>query len=148
MANTGGADDTAFQYRGNRLGMPEEGPESVPGAGRRLAAIGLDWLLCLALAFLFTGGTPGDPEAVSAASGPALAIFAVYTVVLLSLIGTTVGKRLVGVGVAATGERAMPWPVAMVVRTLLLCLVVPAVVYDRDQRGLHDRFAGTISRRY
>ncbi|MFC3998775.1 RDD family protein [Nocardiopsis sediminis] len=148
MANTAGADDTAFQYRGNRLGMPEEGPGSVPGVGRRLAAIVLDWLLCLALAYLITGSTPGDPAAANAVSGPALAVFAVYTIVLLSLIGTTVGKRLVGVGVAATGERALPWPVAMVVRTVLLCLVVPAVVYDRDQRGLHDRFAGTISRRY
>ncbi|MFC4561575.1 RDD family protein [Nocardiopsis mangrovi] len=148
MANTGGADDTAFQYRGNRLGMPEEGTGSVPGFGRRLAAIMLDWLLCLALAHLFTGSALGDPAAANAVSGPALAIFAGYNVVLLSLIGTTVGKRLAGVGVAATGERAMPWPVAMLVRTLLLCLVVPAVVYDRDQRGLHDRFAGTITRRF
>ena len=28
-------------------------------------------------------------------------------------------------------------------RTILLCLVVPAVVWDSDGRGLHDRVAGT-----
>ena len=30
------------------------------------------------------------------------------------------------------------------VRALLLCLVIPAVVFDPDQRGLHDRAAETI----
>jgi hypothetical protein len=29
------------------------------------------------------------------------------------------------------------------VRTLLICLVIPAVVFDEDQRGMHDRAVGT-----
>ena len=29
-------------------------------------------------------------------------------------------------------------------RTLLLYLLVPALISDRDGRGLHDRFAGTV----
>ncbi|CPU67518.1 Conserved membrane protein of uncharacterised function [Mycobacteroides abscessus] len=29
-------------------------------------------------------------------------------------------------------------------RTVLLCLVIPAVVWDADGRGLHDRAAGTV----
>jgi uncharacterized RDD family membrane protein YckC len=29
-------------------------------------------------------------------------------------------------------------------RTLLLCLVIPAVVFDPDQRGAHDKAAGTV----
>ena len=28
-------------------------------------------------------------------------------------------------------------------RTLLLCLVVPAAIWDGDGRGLHDKAAGT-----
>ena len=35
-------------------------------------------------------------------------------------------------------------PLPALVRTALLCLVLPAVVYDRDQRGLHDRAAATV----
>ena len=27
---------------------------------------------------------------------------------------------------------------------LLLCLAIPALIWDRDQRGLHDRLAGTV----
>jgi hypothetical protein len=34
-----------------------------------------------------------------------------------------------------------------VARTLLLMLVVPAVVWDRDGRGLHDRLSGTVELR-
>jgi len=30
------------------------------------------------------------------------------------------------------------------VRTLLVCAFVPALVMDADQRGLHDRVAGTV----
>jgi hypothetical protein len=31
-----------------------------------------------------------------------------------------------------------------VVRTVLLCLIVPALIIDRDSRGAHDRIAGTV----
>ena len=31
-----------------------------------------------------------------------------------------------------------------IVRTLLLVLVIPAVIFDADQRGLHDKLAGTV----
>jgi uncharacterized sporulation protein YeaH/YhbH (DUF444 family) len=33
---------------------------------------------------------------------------------------------------------------AAVIRTVLLCLLIPPVVYNADGRGLHDRAAGTI----
>ncbi|MFW5417234.1 RDD family protein [Nocardiopsis sp. CNT-189] len=136
-----GAGDDAFAYRGNRLGMPETGPGSVPGVGRRLLALALDWALSLALAYGLLGADPQREQ-----WAPVL-VFALMTAVLLCLFGTTLGKRITGIGLAATGERGFPWPLAVVIRTALLCLVIPAVVYDRDQRGLHDRAAGTVSRR-
>jgi hypothetical protein len=30
------------------------------------------------------------------------------------------------------------------IRSLLLCLGVPALIWDRDQRGVHDRVPGTV----
>ncbi len=146
MADNGAVSDMEFRYRGNRLGMSESGSGSIPGFGRRFVAVTLDWLLSLAITQLVTGGLTG-PD-LSAGSGLTLLVFAAMTIALLILFGTTVGKRIVGVGVAMTGERPLPWPIAMVVRTVLLCLVIPAVIHDRDQRGLHDRAAGTVTRRY
>ncbi|MFD0774120.1 RDD family protein [Streptomonospora algeriensis] len=148
MADTqDGAEEAPFHYRGSRLGMPEHGPGSVPGLGRRLSGLVLDWLLCVLVASAATGGPGGDPADTTFASGAALLLFAVYTALMLSVFGTTLGKRMAGTEVASTGERPLPWPVAMVVRTVLLCLVIPAVVYDPDYRGLHDRIAGTVTRR-
>jgi hypothetical protein len=31
----------------------------------------------------------------------------------------------------------------VLIRTALICLVIPAVVYDDDGRGVHDRIANT-----
>jgi len=34
--------------------------------------------------------------------------------------------------------------IAPLVRPLLIALVIPALIYDRDRRGVHDRLVGTI----
>ncbi|MDP7384097.1 MAG: hypothetical protein QF382_08490, partial [Acidimicrobiales bacterium] len=52
------------------------------------------------------------------------------------------GQRLVRLRVVSIdGGRVPLWRV--LVRTLLICLVIPAVVYDDDGRGVHDRLAHT-----
>src|SRR5665647_1260948 len=85
-----------------------------------------------------------------------LAVFGVSTAVLVALLGHTIGHRLVGVGVvrlrdvagdvagAGAARQRPPGLVAAVVRTVLLCLVIPAAVWDGDGRGLHDVAAGTV----
>jgi hypothetical protein len=36
-------------------------------------------------------------------------------------------------------------PFRSALRTLLICLVVPPLVFDRDQRGLHDKAVGSVA---
>ena len=38
--------------------------------------------------------------------------------------------------------RPARWPA--LVRSLLLCLVIPAVIFDPDHRGLHDKAMNTV----
>ena len=57
---------------------------------------------------------------------------------IITLFNALVGLRLVRLDGGWAG------PVPALVRTVLLCLVVPPLVYDRDQRGLHDRLARTV----
>ena len=152
-----------FTYRGNRLGLPESGTGSVPGVVRRLVGLALDWGLASMIVWgAINLGLIGQEHAAAAAGGgeqealaltnfttlSTLIVFAAMSLLLLTLFGTTIGRRIVGVGITATGDRSWPWFVSMAVRTVLLCLVIPAVVYDRDTRGLHDRAAGTIATRY
>jgi uncharacterized RDD family membrane protein YckC len=121
--------------RGAALGLPAEGPGSLATFSSRVGAFVLDSLASALVAGLFTA--PRLPESWS------LLAFAVITVVTLVLFGQTPGMRLVGLRLAhpRPGARLALW--RAVVRTALLCLLVPALVVDRDGRGLHDRLTDT-----
>jgi uncharacterized RDD family membrane protein YckC len=68
----------------------------------------------------------------------------VVTSLLVGLLGTSLGHRLLGVRVARLDGRTVVGIPKAMLRSLLLCLVIPAVIYDKDRRGLHDLAAGTI----
>ena len=139
---------TAPSYPGERLGLPENGPGSVAGWGRRLLALSIDWLAStLAAAGLFGyqwfGATAGEQGWVGAA--PVL-VFLVEATVFTALMGGSFGQLLVRLNVA----RVDGGPVTVLralVRTVLICLVIPPLVFNRDQRGLHDLAAGTVTLR-
>jgi uncharacterized RDD family membrane protein YckC len=120
------------RYPGRDLGLPETGPGSVAGVGRRLGALIIDWLACMLISL-----------AIFRTQTWTIAFFAAETWILTSLTGLTLGKRLVGIRVARFGNRPVGL-LAGLVRTILLLLVVPVLIFDRDLRGLHDKAAGTI----
>ncbi len=131
--------DAGSEYAGQRLGLPAHGPGAMAGFGRRLGAIFIDWTVCQVIAIgLFTAPL-GEG---AAGSWIVLAIFAVENLVLVTTTGSTLGHRLVGIGVR--GFEGAVRPTQVLLRTLLLCLAIPALVWDRDGRGLHDRAAGTV----
>ena len=123
-------------YRGERLGLPETGPGSLASLGRRLAALGVDWAAAnLVTAFVVAGRFPYGTPAFNLI---ALGIFAVEVFVLTWLAGASFGQRLLHIGVVSLDRGRVPCPRALL-RTVLICLAVPALIWDRDGRGLHDR---------
>ncbi|WP_406836974.1 RDD family protein [Streptomyces sp. AHU1] len=127
-----------FGYRGEQLGLPEHGPGSIARPGRRLGALAVDWGLCLLIAYgLLTDGYG------QATGNWALLVFFVLGVLTVGTVGFTPGKRLLGLRVVAEGG-GRPNPLRVLLRTALLCVAVPALIWDRDGRGLHDRLARTI----
>lgn len=127
-------------YPGQRLGLPEAGPGSVAGYGRRLIALFLDWGVCMLIASFVARSLELSPQGRSLTT---LAIFGVQAVILTATLGTSLGKRLCGIRIVRPDGRpvGVPWALA---RTALLLMVVPALFWDRDHRGLHDRAADTI----
>ncbi|MGW0914106.1 RDD family protein [Streptomyces sp. NPDC002784] len=125
-------------YRGEQLGLPEHGPGSIARPGRRLGALAVDWGLCLLIAYgLITEGYD------STTGNWALLILFVMSALTLGSVGFTPGKRLFGLRVLALDTGRVNPPRALL-RTVLLCLAVPALIWDRDGRGLHDRLARTV----
>lgn len=125
---------------GSRLGLPAEGRGSVASFGARIAAYAVDSVASALVAALFI------PDAVDPRRGVlTVVVLAAQYLVLGTLTGQTFGMRLVGLRMApvAAPDR-FPGFVPVALRTALLVLLVPAVVTDRDGRGLHDRAAGTV----
>jgi uncharacterized RDD family membrane protein YckC len=120
------------EYPGQRLGLPESGPGSVAGVGRRLGALVIDWLMCEAIAW-----------GVFHNQYLTIAVFAVETYLLTALTGFTVGKRLLGLRVVRLDGKPVGFLWSLV-RTLLFLAVIPALVFDGDLRGLHDKAADTV----
>ena len=120
--------------------MPERGPGSLARFGRRLVAILVDWLVCNVIAVGLLHYRLGD-----GGLGPfkPLAVFVLMNLLLVGTLGSTIGHRLLGIRVVRLGG-AGAGPLPAVIRTVLLAVVIPAVIWDRDTRGFHDKIAGTV----
>lgn len=143
MSNQQAAAGSDF-YPGQTLGLPEFGSGSVAGWSRRLGALLIDWLACslIAIALFYH---PHVGHAGSVLTEPRLwtpAVFAVEDFLLTALTGFTIGKRLLGLRVVRLDGR--PVGLWALPRTVVLMLVVPAMMMDRDLRGLQDKAAGTV----
>jgi uncharacterized RDD family membrane protein YckC len=146
-AQSGAGPTEEFRYPGNRLGLPADGPGSVAGWGRRVVALFIDWLIAGLIASAITGKPlwAGGNDLSTAQ----LVTFFAMSAILTGLAGATIGHRLLGLRVVrtqpgSTGYAAQVGLLGGAIRTLLICVVLPAVIYDRDRRGLHDKAANTI----
>jgi hypothetical protein len=101
--------------------------------GRRIAAILIDWLLAVIISVTFFHYN----------GFATLGVFAVMQMIFLITIGGSIGHIVLRMRLTplAGGYIGIWRPI---VRTLLVCLVIPAVIYDQDQRGLHDRAIASV----
>lgn len=124
-------------WPGERLGLPESGSRSVARVGRRALAILIDWGLAMVIGLLF------GPYNTAGYSWGTFAVFLVMQIVFIPTLGGSIGHRILGLRVASIGGGWVGvW--RPIVRTLLLAIVIPVLVWDSDQRGFHDKVAGTV----
>lgn len=131
------------KYPGERLGLPEKGAQSVGRVGRRFAAITLDWVISAVVLMLFTGRNYFDISSSAAGQLQLLGVFVALQILGIWAIGGSIGHRVMRLYlVNVQGGRLDFW--RPIVRSILLALVIPALVWDSDQRGFHDKIAGTL----
>lgn len=122
----------AQSYPGQRLGLPATGSGSVARPGRRIGALFIDY----GAAYLISGFFGWDALAI-------LTIFALIQILFLPTLQGSPGHRILGMRLTRLdGSWVGLW--RPIVRTALLIVVIPAVIWDADQRGLHDKAAGTV----
>lgn len=118
--------------KGSAIGLPAAGPGSVAPFGRRVLGLCIDWAVVSVLAYAFFDQDP----AVT------LMIFAAMNLLLITLFGMTIGQFVVRVRVTPVRGR-MPMVARATIRTLLIMLVIPGVVWNRDAQPVQDVAAGT-----
>jgi uncharacterized RDD family membrane protein YckC len=136
--------DAANTYPGERLGMPEAGPGSIARPGRRIGALLIDYAAATIIATGFLGF---DQFALPSEAGltqfAPLAVFALLQILFIPTAGGSPGHRILGMRVVRfSGGWVGLW--RPIVRTLLIVIVIPAVIWDTDQRGLHDKASGLV----
>lgn len=131
------------------MSTPDTDPAdpSTASWGRRLLALLVDWLACLALAegLVAVGVLPGNPGGVWT-----LVVFVAETALLTALTGGSFGKlatrlRVVSMHGDPDGRGRPPTLLRSVLRSVLVALVIPPLVFKPDRRGLHDLAAGTAT---
>lgn len=123
------------KWPGERLGLAESGPGSVARFGRRVLAIIVDWALAAVPAYLLIGGPY--------ASLWQFVFFGLMQIVFIPTLGGSLGHVVCRMRVVPiSGGWVGLWH--PLVRTVLLLLVVPVLVWDSDHRGFHDKIPGTV----
>ncbi len=128
-------------WPGKRIGLPQAGAGSLAGFWRRLAAITFDWLT----AYLVATALFRDTSNPLATVDPWLItlVFLVAQIASIGVLDGSPGHLVFGMRVLRLDGRNRVGFVKAMTRSLLLCLLIPAVIWDADGRGMHDKAAGT-----
>ena len=131
------------RYPGERLGRPQAGVGSVGRFGRRFLALCIDWLIASIVASAISGQWSASDTSKPLHQAIVYGLWIAIMIVTVPIAGGTLGHRVCGLAVTPLNGG---WPGIWrpVVRALLLGLVVPALVWDSDSRGFHDKVAGTV----
>lgn len=111
---------------------------------RRILALFVDWFAStlVVIGLIGLGGWSEDPYA----GFYTLGVFALETAVLTAFAGGSFGKLATRLRVVrANGDPRPIDPLRSLARSLMVCLVVPPLVFRPDGRGLHDMAVGSAT---
>jgi uncharacterized RDD family membrane protein YckC len=120
-------------------------PNLLPEAslGRRLLALVIDWTMCRLIAGLLS------PAVISDNTFSTLIIFYIEVCLFTIAFSASAGQRIMAIKVVTYPDQQRVKFGRIVLRTFLICLVLPAV-FTNNGRPLHDHFANsqTVRERY
>ena len=116
----------------------EKAPTQMPRAslGRRLLALVIDWTMSRLIAGLL------NPYLVINRDFSILLIFFLEVAFFTVIFQASAGQRIMAVKVVTYPDQGRVASKKIVLRTLLICLVIPAV-FTKEGRSLHDYFTQT-----
>ncbi len=123
--------------------LPDSGRGSAASWPRRFFALMADWIAANILAYAVTGGAEVWNAGSSSVWVPLVCWYGLV-VVSTAAVGASLGQVVLGIRIVhLDGHRISP--ITAAVRTLLIALVIPPLVFDADRRGLHDLASNTAA---
>jgi uncharacterized RDD family membrane protein YckC len=112
--------------------------------GRRILALVVDWLASTLVVVVVLG--PAGWSESRASSFYTLMVFALESSVLTAVAGGSFGKLATRLRVVRNDGSGRPVDLLRsLLRQVMVCLVIPPLVFRPDGRGLHDLAAGSVT---
>lgn len=107
--------------------------------GRRMLGLLIDWAMCYAIAVGFFA------EIGRLSTGTVILLIFFFQYLLFTMLGgATPGHRIVGLKIVRFSDGQMPTPLQALIRTVLLVLIVTAITFDHNGRGINERISNTV----
>jgi uncharacterized RDD family membrane protein YckC len=112
--------------------------------GRRMLGITIDWMAAYAVTLGFFAGSGSFLERSRGIGGTVLLVLALEYLVLVSLGGSSFGHRIVGLKVIRFSDGGTATPLQALIRTVLMVVIITAVTFDENGRGVNERLSNTV----
>lgn len=108
---------------------------------RRIVALFVDWIASTLVVVLLIGPSGWSEDRY--AGFYTLGVFTLESALFTAFLGGSFGQVATKIRVIRTDTRRPPDLMRALLRQVMICLVIPPLVFKPDGRGLHDLVAGT-----
>jgi len=107
--------------------------------GRRMLGVLIDWLMSYAIAIGFF-----VEFGESSMGAVVFLVFTAQYLIFTALGGATPGHRIMGLKIVRFSDGHMPTPIQALIRTGLLVIILTAITFDHNGRGINERLSNTV----
>ncbi len=112
--------------------------------GRRALGITIDWLAAYAVTLGFFAGSGTFLERSRGIGGTVLLVLTIEYLILVCFGGSSFGHRIVGLKVIRFSDGGAATPLQALIRTLLMVIIITAITFDENGRGVNERLSNTV----
>ncbi len=112
--------------------------------GRRMLGITIDWFAAYAVTLGFFAGGGTFLERTRGAGGTVLIVLTLEYLILVTLTGSSFGHRIVGLKVIRFSDGGAVTPLQALIRTVLMIIIITAITFDENGRGVNERLSNTV----
>ncbi len=109
-----------------------------------MLGITIDWFAAYAVTLGFFAGGGTFLERTRGAGGTVLIVLALEYLILVTLTGSSFGHRIVGLKVIRFSDGGAVTPLQALIRTVLMIIIITAITFDENGRGVNERLSNTV----